>query len=410
MTNAQDPSLNNADSFTARIQALAVEIEPYVIEKRRYFHAHPELSAHEFETTKALAAELDAMGIPYVQPGETGIIATIRGEAPGAYDEAGKPHHCLALRTDIDALPVTEQTGAPFASQNEGVMHACGHDCHTAALLGLLRSMTQHRAALKYNVRFIFQYAEEPDPGGAIDMIANGCLAGVDRIYGLHVDNQLSVGTIGIKDGPYMAGSGRFDVTIRGQGGHGALPHLTTDVLGAVCHTVSAIDAIPGKLLGPGEEGIISVCYINGQSAFNVLPAEANFGGLIRALNDETFEKIETLLRRELHGICDAYGAAFDFRYSRGYPVLVNHTDQVNTVRAAAQALHLPCRDLLHTFITEDFSRYLEKCPGAYFRLGTGNPEKGAIYPLHSSHFTVDEDALAYALMMYWQIYQNESK
>jgi amidohydrolase len=374
----------------------------YMIARRRYLHRHPCVSFHEEDARDYLATEIAALGPDTLRPcGKNGLVADLHGHTGGK---------TIAFRADMDALPIQEETGLPFASENPGVMHACGHDCHTAALLGLLRSMTQHRAALKYNVRFIFQYAEEPDPGGAIDMIANGCLAGVDRIYGLHVDNQLSVGTIGIKDGPYMAGSGRFDVTIRGQGGHGALPHLTTDVLGAVCHTVSAIDAIPGKLLGPGEEGIISVCYINGQSAFNVLPAEANFGGLIRAFNDETFEKIETLLRRELHGICDAYGAAFDFRYSRGYPVLVNHTDQVNTVRAAAQALHLPCRDLLHTFITEDFSRYLEKCPGAYFRLGTGNPEKGAIYPLHSSHFTVDEDALAYALMMYWQIYQNESK
>ena len=152
------------------------------------------------------------------------------------------------------------------------------------------------------------------------------------------------------------------------------------------------------------------MCYINGQSAFNVLPAEANFGGLIRAFNDETFEKIETLLRRELHGICDAYGAAFDFRYSRGYPVLVNHTDQVNTVRAAAQALHLLCRDLLHTFITEDFSRYLEKCPGAYFRLGTGNPEKGAIYPLHSSHFNFDERVLLTGVETFKRILECESK
>ena len=385
-------------------KTLALAEKDYIVSERRYFHSHPELGNHEVNTTKHIMADLQKMGVDEILSWDdiTGCVGIIHGKYPGK---------TVALRADIDALPIQEaDLTKPYASRNAGVMHACGHDCHTAALLGLLRSMTQHRAALKYNVRFIFQYAEEPDPGGAIDMIANGCLAGVDRIYGLHVDNQLSVGTIGIKDGPYMAGSGRFDVTIRGQGGHGALPHLTTDVLGAVCHTVSAIDAIPGKLLGPGEEGIISVCYINGQSAFNVLPAEANFGGLIRALNDETFEKIETLLRRELHGICDAYGAAFDFRYSRGYPVLVNHTDQVNTVRAAAQALHLPCRDLLHTFITEDFSRYLEKCPGAYFRLGTGNPEKGAIYPLHSSHFTVDEDALAYALMMYWQIYQNESK
>ena len=374
----------------------------YMIAQRRYLHRHPCVSFHEEDTRDYLAAEITALGPDALRPcGKNGLVADLHGYAGGK---------TIAFRADMDALPIQEETGLPFASENPGAMHACGHDCHTAALLGLLRSMAQHRAALKYNVRFIFQYAEEPDPGGAIDMIADGCLDGVDRIYGLHVDNQLPVGTVGIKDGPYMAGSGRFDVTIRGQGGHGALPHLTTDVLGAVCHAVSAIDAIPGKLLGPGEEGIISVCYINGQSAFNVLPAEANFGGLIRAFNEETFEKIETLLRRELHGTCDAYGAAFDFRYGRGYPVLVNHTDQVDTVRAAAQALHLPCRDLLHTFITEDFARYLEKCPGAYFRLGTGNPEKGAIYPLHSSHFTVDEDALAYALMMYWQIYQNESK
>ena len=373
-------------------------LAPEITENRRSIHRLAEVGLETPRTAAFIMERLRESGIEPRRCGKSGVTAVIGAGAP-----------CILLRADMDALPMREESGLPFAAEN-GNCHACGHDCHTAALLGLLRSMTQHRAALKYNVRFIFQYAEEPDPGGAINMIANGCLAGVDRIYGLHVDNQLSVGTIGIKDGPYMAGSGRFDVTIRGQGGHGALPHLTTDVLGAVCHAVSAIDAIPGKLLGPGEEGIISVCYINGQSAFNVLPAEANFGGLIRAFNDETFEKIETLLRRELHGICDAYGAAFDFRYSRGYPVLVNYTDQVNTVRAAAQALHLPCRDLLHTFITEDFSRYLEKCPGAYFRLGTGNPEKGAIYPLHSSHFTVDEDALAYALMMYWQIYQNESK
>jgi len=169
----------------------------YMIARHRYLHRHPCVSFHEEDARDYLATEIAALGPDTLRPcGKNGLVADLHGHTGGK---------TIAFRADMDALPIQEETGLPFASENPGVMHACGHDCHTAALLGLLRSMTQHRAALKYNVRFIFQYAEEPDPGGAIDMIANGCLAGVDRIYGLHVDNQLSVGTIGIKDGPYMA-------------------------------------------------------------------------------------------------------------------------------------------------------------------------------------------------------------
>ena len=162
----------------------------YMIARRRYLHRHPCVSFHEEDARDYLATEIAALGPDTLRPcGKNGLVADLHGHTGGK---------TIAFRADMDALPIQEETGLPFASENPGVMHACGHDCHTAALLGLLRSMTQHRAALKYNVRFIFQYAEEPDPGGAIDMIANGCLAGVDRIYGLHVDNQLSVGTIGI--------------------------------------------------------------------------------------------------------------------------------------------------------------------------------------------------------------------
>lgn len=395
MTNAQDPSLNNADSFTARIQALAAEVEPYVIEKRRYFHAHPELSAHEFETTKALAAELDAMDISYIRPGETGIIATIRGEAPGAYDEAGKPHHRLALRTDIDALPVTEQTGVDFASQNEGVMHACGHDCHMAMMLGAVRMLNELRSELKGEVRIIFQPAEEISIGSRMMMKA-GALDGVESIYGAHIWSEVEAGTISAEAGPRMANCDWFRIDISGASAHGAMPHKGVDAIVVGAAIIEALQVIVSRDVSPFDPAVITIGEFHGGVARNIMAGTAYLTGTIRSFKPEVRGYLEKRMAHVVEETAQSFGAKATFEWTFGNARLAN--DTACAERAQKSIAKVLGEDALchyeGTLSGEDFSEYLNVVPGVFVFVGTRNPEVGAAYPQHSCFYTVDESVL----------------
>ena len=383
---------NTHDSFTSRIQALAADIEPYVIERRRYFHAHPELSAHEVETTKALAAELDAMGIPYVQPGEIGLIATIRGEAPGAYDSEGKPHHCLTLRTDIDALPVTEQTSVPFASQNEGVMHACGHDCHMAMMLGAVRMLNELRHELKGELRIIFQPAEEISIGSRMMMDA-GALEGVESIYGAHIWSEVEAGTISAEAGPRMANCDWFRIDISGASAHGAMPHKGVDAIVVGAAIIEALQVIVSRDVSPFDPAVITIGEFHGGVARNIMAGTAYLTGTIRSFKPEVREK---RMAHVVEETAQSFGAKATFEWTFGNARLAN--DAACAARAQKSiAKVLGENALCHyegTLSGEDFSEYLNFVPGVFVFVGTRNPEVGAEYPQHSCFYTVDESVL----------------
>lgn len=388
MTNAQD-------SFTSLIQTMAAEIEPYVIEKRRYFHAHPELSAHEVETTKALATELDEMGIPYTQPGETGLIATIRGEAPGAYSSEGKPHHCLALRTDIDALPVTEQTGAPFASQNEGVMHACGHDCHMAMMLGAVRMLNSLRPHLKGEVRLIFQPAEEISIGSRMMMEA-GALEGVESIYGAHIWSEVEAGTISAEAGPRMANCDWFRVDISGASAHGAMPHKGVDAIVVGAAIIEALQVIVSRDVSPFDPAVITIGEFHGGVARNIMAGTAYLTGTIRSFKPEVREYLEKRMAHVVQETAQSFGAKATFEWTFGNARLANDADcAARAQKSIAKVLGEEA--LCHyegTLSGEDFSEYLNVVPGVFVFVGTHNPAVGAEYPQHSCFYTVDESVL----------------
>ena len=381
---------NTHDSFTSRIQALAADIEPYVIERRRYFHAHPELSAHEVETTKALTAELDAMGIPYVQPGEIGLIATIRGEAPGAYDSEGKPHHCLALRTDIDALPVTEQTGVPFASQNEGVMHACGHDCHMAMMLGAVRMLNELRHELKGGLRIIFQPAEEISIGSRM------MIEGVESIYGAHIWSEVEAGTISAEAGPRMANCDWFRIDISGASAHGAMPHKGVDAIVVGAAIIEALQVIVSRDVSPFDPAVITIGEFHGGVARNIMAGTAYLTGTIRSFKPEVRGYLEKRMAHVVEETAQSFGAKATFEWTFGNARLAN--DAACAARAQKSiAKVLGENALCHyegTLSGEDFSEYLNFVPGVFVFVGTRNPEVGAEHPQHSCFYTVDESVL----------------
>ena len=270
-----------ASKATRTIQALGTAAEPYIIEQRRYFHRHPELSLQEFATTEAIARELDAMGIPYERPLATGLIATLAGTAPDAYRPDGTPRRRLLIRADIDALAVTERTGEPFASENEGVMHACGHDCHIAMQLGALRILSQMRDELHGEVRAVFQPSEENGGGSAL-MIDAGACEGVDGAYAAHIWSEVEAGTISCEPGPRMANTDWFRLDIRGTSCHGAMPQRGADAIIAAAEIVNNLQTIVSRDLSPYEPAVVTVGELHGGTARNVIAGTAYLTGTVR--------------------------------------------------------------------------------------------------------------------------------
>lgn len=373
-------------------------------EYRRHFHENPELSFQEKETSAYIQAVLERRGILFEAGvgGPWGIVARIKGEEPGP---------CIAFRADMDALGIREETNLPFSSRREGVMHACGHDFHMAALLGLAETLQEYREFVKGTVVFIFQFAEEIPPGGAGSMIEAGCLDGVDRIYGAHVDTQLPTGEIGVLEGPYMAASDSFFVDIKGGGGHGSCPYEAQDTMTTAATAILNINQIVSRLIDPLESAVISTCQIHGGVSYNVIPAKISLGGTIRTYKRETADFIRDEIERAVKAACSMYGTQYNYRFERGYPCLCNWERETAVVKRAAERTgQYHCREIRPTMVGEDFARYLERIPGAFFRVGVRNQEKDAIYPLHHSHFQADETGLMAALELFLQIYLTETE
>lgn len=370
------------------------------IKFRRYIHQHPCLSFHEEETRDYLCSELDKAGIAYRKCGQNGIVAKIKG---------ADSSQCIAFRADFDALPIQEPEVLEYQSVNPGVMHACGHDFHASALLSFARMLKRHPEWLKCDAEFIFQYAEELPPGGAKPMIEDGCLTGVTKIFGFHVSEEIPTGTIGVRRGKYMAASDGFFIDFTGEGGHGSRPSEAMDTISAAATAITQINAVISRFVSPLHDAVISVCKIHGGETYNIIPERVRLEGTVRTYEPETAENIFDKIREIAEHSAYIYGANANVDISYGYPAVVNHDSGVDTVISASRQLEIPVIDIPPTPVGEDFARYLQVVPGAFFRIGIHNPQIGAVYPLHNKMFRLDESALNTALKLSLGIYLKET-
>ena len=375
--------------------------EGAIIEWRRLFHRHPEISGHEEHTQETLCGELDRLGLEYRRLDNNGIIATVRGEAPGAYDEAGIPARRVALRSDIDALPVTEKTGAPFASENEGVMHACGHDAHMAMMLGAVRILQGLKSQLKGEVRIIFQPAEEISIG-ALSMIDAGALEGVDAIYGAHIWSEVDAGTVSCAPGQRMANTDWFRIDIEGVSAHGSMPHKGVDAVVVGAEMVNALQVLVSRDVSPFDPVVVTVGEFHGGEARNIMAGHAYLTGTVRTWTEQLRSEVPDRLERIVSKVGHAFGAKVRFTFEKGNAGLANDPVCAEVARRAVVDMlgESAVSGYRGTLSGEDFSEYLNVVPGVFCFVGARNPEVGAIHPQHSCFYTIDESVLAKGSMV----------
>ncbi|MBE3118812.1 MAG: amidohydrolase [Candidatus Atribacteria bacterium] len=372
--------------FLSEAQALF----EYTQSMRRDFHAHPELGFHEVRTAGIVAKELTALGLEvHTGVGGTGVVALLEGAKPGPV---------VLVRADMDALPIREETGAPYASQNPGVMHACGHDGHTAVLLTVAKMLNAHRSQLAGTVKFMFQPAEE-GMGGAEKMIEDGVLENpkVDVALALHVWNEKPVGWVGIAGGPAMAGAEIFKIKVRGKGGHGAVPHLAVDPILAAAQVVSALQGIVARNIAPLQTAVVSVCTIHGGETFNVIPPAVEMTGTIRTFEPAVRTRVLERFEKTVHSIAEGMGCQAEIELQILTPATINQPETAARVQAVARRLFPEADVDTANYITmgsEDFAFVLEKVPGCFFFIGSANPEKGLDAGHHHPRFDIDEAVL----------------
>ena len=363
-------------------------VYPDMVAWRRHLHQHPELSFQETETARFIAGRLRHFGLPVREGvGGNGLIARIEGKSEGPV---------IAFRADFDALPIADEKDAPYKSQVPGVMHACGHDGHTATLLGTARVLAENRDKLRGTLVLIFQHAEEQPPGGAQAMIEGGCLDGVEAIFGAHLTTQLPLGTLGIRAGAAMASADVFKITVRGRSGHGARPHQAVDALLAGTEIVGQLHRIVSRRIDPLQPAVLSIGIFQSGTSCNVVADSARIEGTVRAFDEEVRARIEEEIRTVVRGVCEAAHAGFEVEYERGYPCLVNHERETLAVRQAA-AGHLPEIAVVENkpkMSTEDFAFYLQKVPGAFYNIGARNADPRTHYTNHHPKFDFDESAM----------------
>lgn len=370
---------------------------------RRHIHANPELSFKEDETAKFIAEELTVMGIPFQeQVGGNGLVAIIEGELPGKVS---------ALRADFDALPILEENDVEYASKNKGVMHACGHDVHTTCLLGAAKILWNNRPQLKGTVKLIFQHAEEMTPGGAIQMIKAGALESprVQHITGQHVYPDLEVGKVGFKKGMYMASTDELFVTVKGKGGHAALPHKLADPVLATAQMIVGLQSVISRRRPPHVPSVLSFGKVEAAGSTNVIPHEVHLMGTFRAMDEIWRAEALDLMPKMAKTICAAFGVEVDFNISNGYPFLVNDDDLTETnIQLAKEFLGKEnVVDLDLRMTGEDFSYYGHEIPACFYRLGTRNESLGITHGLHTPKFNVDEESIKVgAGLMAWLAFQ----
>lgn len=384
---------------TDRILALARGQAAYAIEARHHLHRYPELSFEEHETAAFVAARLREIGYePRTGLGRSGtaLTATLAG---------GRPGPTLALRADMDALPVSELNDLPYRSERAGVMHACGHDAHTAILLGTARALWEVRDELPGRVVFLFQHAEESPPGGALELIEAGALEGVDAVFGLHQTPFLDVGQIEAGPGPNTASSDRFSLTVLGKGGHAARPHTTVDPILVTGHVVNALHHIVSRRVNPMNPAVLTIGMIQGGTRPNVIAPEVVIQGTVRTLDEHDWEAMPREIETVARGAAAMWGAEIKLDYRRGYPALINDEAMADVARRAAERVvgleNLgPNRPGMGG---EDFAHYLRKVPGCFARLGGGTPgaPQDARGNPHSGAFTFDDGAIPVGIAWY---------
>jgi amidohydrolase len=373
------------------IRSAAMRFANKQVAWRRHLHQHPELSNQESETTAFLRKEISKLGLkilPLRMP--TGLLAELHGATSGP---------TVVIRTDIDALPIVERSGVSFVSKRPGCMHACGHDMHMASILGTANLLAHFRKSLAGTVRFIFQPAEEMPPGGAIPMIANGALKNGDVIFGLHVDPDIPTGKIGVRDGAAMASVYDFDLTVHGRGGHAAKPHLTVDAIATAAEIIESLQKIVSRDTDPIDSVVITFGKISGGIARNVIADSVLITGTARTLSPKLQKLVPSLIKRIATNIAKARGASCTIEAKAHYPVLFNNSRVNDYLEMHYQSL-FGAGKVVQTPSSlggEDFACYLQKLPGAMFRLGIRNPKIKATEPWHSPRFVADEAALPFA-------------
>ena len=375
-----------------RIVKLGQEQHTRVVQDRKHLHMHPELSFEEKETSKYICNTLDSIGVPYTTGwAGYGVVATIEGNKP----DAGM----LALRADMDALPIRETNDVPYKSQNDGVMHACGHDVHTSSLLGVARILHAVRDSFNGTVRLIFQPGEEQLPGGASIMIKEGVLENPrpGAIIGQHVYPLLPAGHVGFRPGRFMASADEINLTVHGRGGHGALPHFTIDPIAITSQIVTALQQVVSRASDPTMPSVLTFGKIESEGgSFNVIPGAVHMMGTFRTFDETWRKQAHEKIRAIATGIAEGFGATCDVDITVGYPFLVNEPELTGLCHTAAQELlgaeHV--HDLPIRMTAEDFAYYTHQVPGCFYRLGVANAEKGINSPVHTPTFDADEQSL----------------
>ncbi len=375
------------DSLFTTLDSLNEEI----ISIRRHLHKYPELSFEEVETPKYIAEFHEKLGHEVkTGVGGNGVLAYLKGAHDGP---------TVALRADFDALPIHEETDLDFQSVNDGVMHACGHDGHTATLLGVAKALNKHKDELHGNVVFIHQHAEELPPGGAKPMIEDGALEGVDVIFGTHLQAQMPLYEINYRTDELQASSDSFEVTILGKGGHGAMPQDTKDSILIASQLVDNFQQIVSRRVNPLQSAVLSVCSFEAIGPYNVIANTAKIKGTVRTLNEQTRELMEKEMKRVIEGTCHLSGADFEFKYDRGYPVLINHKEETEFVMTVAETVP-EVKEIKETepiMGGEDYSYYLQEVKGTYFFTGAQPEGVEDPYPHHHPKFDIDEKSLVVA-------------
>jgi amidohydrolase len=355
-----------------------------LVEWRRDFHRHPELAFQEERTSRVIRAFLESIGLDVRACGGTGLRAVLQG---------GRPGRTVALRADMDALPVHEANEVAYRSAVDGVMHACGHDGHMAILMGAARDLAARRETLPGRVVFLFQPAEETPPGGAERMIADGALEGVDAIFGLHLWQPLPTGDVGLRPGAMMAQSDSIRLVITGRGGHASQPHLAVDPILAASHVVIAAQSVASRFVDPVQPVVVSFTTIHGGTTHNVIPDTVELKGTVRTIDRDVQRAVKARLQEVCEETCRLFGASGAFEYLDGYPPLVNHPEVIGLVDSVAREAFGAerVRTIPPVMGGEDFARYVQAVPGAFVMLGIGN---GHPFPHHNARFDIDEAAL----------------
>jgi hippurate hydrolase len=385
--------------MVTQVKSLASDYFEEFVKVRRHLHAHPELSYQEFETSKFIQQKLTELGIPFTIKATTGVVGIIEGKDPGS--------RIIALRADMDALPIEESNDVPYRSVNKGVMHACGHDVHTTCLLGAAKILKELKNEWKGTVKLIFQPGEEKNPGGASLMIKDGVLEDPrpQGILALHVHTALEVGKFGFRSGKVMASADELYFTIRGKGGHAASPHLVVDPILVSSHLVIALQQLISRRNNPFNPSVLSITSFNGGNTTNVVPDEVKLMGTFRAMDEEWRFKAHELIRETATGVVEGMGGELDIHIDVGYPTVHNNVTLTNNAQQKATEYIGP-ENMTETELrmgAEDFGYYAREIPACFYRLGTMNASKGITAGVHTPRFNIDEQAIKHGMgMMAW--------